>query len=128
MIMWALLFTVLGTIPMIFTTSSFNCPVYLYSFLLGIGISLGLSSDSILTNDIVGNQGATHGAFVFAFYGFGDKVLVGVVLAVLMAYVKDDHSWLKIFFPCLMSALILTAVLIIYFSRFLTTIKMGFEL
>jgi len=121
MISFALLFTIFGTLPMIITSASFNYPIYLYSFILGIGISLALSIDSILTNDIVGNQGASSGAFVFAFYGLGDKVLVGVVIALLMEYIKDDYYWLKIFFPVFLSALILIGLILIFISNFLIT-------
>jgi len=114
LMMFAFIFACIGCVPIFFITESISYILYIISFFLGIGFSLGLSSASFLVNDLVGNKGS-KGAFVYGAYSFIDKLSSGVVLAILLPIAKDEPRVLKWSMPFFPAGTIIFALGIIYF-------------
>jgi Na+/melibiose symporter-like transporter len=81
---------ILGCVPMMFLHENNRWPIYGMAFIFGVGFSLGLSTASSLTNDVVGSRGA-QGAFVYGSFSFADKLSCGIVLAFFLPLIKTNH-------------------------------------
>ena len=114
MIALSSLFVTIGCLPMYFLNVGFRYPIYILAFIFGIGFSMGLSTVSSLTNDVVGSKGA-QGAFVYGAYSFTDKLSCGIVLAVFLPYAKNGADILKYSMPIFPPASLICGFIIVYF-------------
>jgi len=110
------IFSMIGLLPILFLSPSFNFPIYLLGFLFGIGFALGLSTASSLINDVVGSKG-DKAAFVYGAFSLTDKFSCGILLFIFVDCVKDNFLMLKYIIPILPVASLFLALFIIKLKR-----------
>jgi Na+/melibiose symporter-like transporter len=104
---------VLGCVPMMFLNEDNRWPIYGMAFIFGVGFSLGLSTASSLTNDVVGSKG-TKGAFVYGSFSFADKLSCGLVLAFFLPLIKTNHLVLIYTMSVLPPVSLILGLMIVY--------------
>jgi Na+/melibiose symporter-like transporter len=103
----------IGCAPIYFLTEEFRIPIFFLAFIFGIGFSLGLSTASSLTNDVVGSKG-TQGAFVYGSFSFADKLSCGLVLAFFLPLIKENQNILIYTMSILPPTSLLIGMLIVF--------------
>lgn len=116
MMLSAWMFSLCGLLPIIFLHNKLTMPIYILSFIFGIGFAMALSTSSSLINDVVGSKG-DHGAFVYGAYSLTDKFCSGILLFIFVDYVKDDIFLLKYVVPILPIVCILFATIIVSYKK-----------
>jgi len=97
----AFIFVAIGCLPVYFLSKELRYPIFILSFIWGIGFSQALSCVSTLINDVVGSKG-NKGAFVYGAFSFADKLMCGIFLKFFLPVACDDKTILfytVIFFP-----------------------------
>jgi Na+/melibiose symporter-like transporter len=114
----AFVFVLAGCLPMYFLNPDFRVPIYFLAFLFGIGFSMGLSTVSSLTNDVVGCKGG-EAAFVYGAYSFTDKLSCGIALLFFIPLASNsDYSYiLQYSMPIFPPLSLLFGLIIVYFRR-----------
>jgi len=116
MMTFSFIFVSFGTLPMFFLSDQLRFPLYILSFIIGIGFSQGLATVSSLINDVVGCKGA-QGAFVYGAYSFTDKLSCGLALAFFLPYAQNSKIALQYSMPFFPPATILCGLILVFMRR-----------
>ena len=66
--------------------------MYIVTVFLGLGQAIVLNTGTALISEVIGTRGSS-GSFVFGFYGFAERTIMGLVLYLVLdsEYMKDKE-------------------------------------